>query len=40
MLFWISRAAPLATVVPATVVPSALLFWMLSAPALIVVVPL
>ena len=39
MLFWISSAAPLATVVPPAVVPSAVLFWMLSTPADIVVVP-
>ena len=39
MLFCSSRAAPLKTVVPPAVVPSAVLFWMLSAPAEIVVVP-
>ncbi len=37
---WSCRAAPVAdTVVPPAVVPSALLFWMFNAPALIVVAP-
>ena len=40
MPFWISRAAPLETVVPAAVVPSAVLFWMLRAPEVTVVAPM
>ena len=39
-LFWTSRAAPLATEVLPVVVPRAVLLWMFTAPALMVVAPL